>query len=341
RTAALPFPGGIFSPLRAELLAAAAYGIPDAVPYSAVDAVPAGLNSEDADAFALAMRDDLVSRADTTLAVIAKRLDAADEALTRAQSGSLTADQRAEAAMQAGKALFGDSFRAIPLFAFHNPAEVANAYAGRAGLLAGAPALAVDEWLQGVSLVRPKAAALETLRLLAEAFDPASAGAAGVTVMQLPHGPADRWLALPFDPSQPIPGDKLSILLQTRPGYDPAQPQGGLILDEWTEVIPRQEETTGIAFHFNRPNAEAPNALLLAIAPDRTGAWRWQDLVDCLHETLELAKQRAVEPDHIDRTAYAQLLPATVSAVARGLATISLNLSANLVAASLVYKTES
>ena len=31
-----------------------------------------------------------------------------------------------------------------------------------------------------------------------------------------------------------------------------------------------------------------------------TGGWRWQDLVDTVHETMDLAKKRAIEPDHID-----------------------------------------
>ena len=43
--------------------------------------------------------------------------------------------------------------------------------------------------------------------------------------------------------------------------------QCGLVLDEWTESVPAKQATTGVAFHFNRPNATAPQALLLAVPP--------------------------------------------------------------------------
>jgi hypothetical protein len=91
----------------------------------------------------------------------------------------------------------------------------------------------------------------------------------------------------------------------------------GVLVDEWTEVIPRTEETTGIAFHYDRPNTEPPQTLLLALPADFTGSWDWQDLVDTLHETLDLARKRAVEPRHVDDTAYARFLPATLSSVTR------------------------
>ena len=93
---------------------------------------------------------------------------------------------------------------------------------------------------------------------------------------------------------------------------------------------PGQEETTGITIHFDQPNSEPPQALLLAITPEVTGHWKWQDLVDTLHETLDMAKKRAVEPDQIDKTDYAQLLPAIMAPMTPSLATISLDFAANL-----------
>ena len=41
----------------------------------------------------------------------------------------------------------------------------------------------------------------------------------------------------------------------------------------------------------------APQALLVAVAPERRGRWTFDDLVDSVHEALDLAKIRAVEPD--------------------------------------------
>jgi hypothetical protein len=67
--------------------------------------------------------------------------------------------------------------------------------------------------------------------------------------------------------------------------------------------------------------------LLLAITPKETGRWRWDDLVAILHDTLDRARKRAVEPDHLARTAYGHLLPAVMTAVgSHPLATISADL---------------
>jgi hypothetical protein len=104
-----------------------------------------------------------------------------------------------------------------------------------------------------------------------------------------------------------------------------AAPQCGLLLDEWTEVIPAPEETTGITFHYDRPNAEPPQVMMLAVPPRITGQWQWADLVDAIHETMELARRRAVEPDHVGSTSYGRFLPATISAVTFHPITIALN----------------
>ena len=90
--------------------------------------------------------------------------------------------------------------------------------------------------------------------------------------------------------------------------------QCGLLLDEWTEIIPAETETTGITFHFDKPNAEPPQAILLATPPQFNGAWQWDDLVATLHETLDMARLRAVEPQQLDQTELSVFLPATILA---------------------------
>ena len=100
--------------------------------------------------------------------------------------------------------------------------------------------------------------------------------------------------------------------------------QAGLVIDDWTETVPADQETTGVAFNFNRPNAVAPQALLVAVAPVLRGHWTWDDLVGSVHEALDLAKLRAVEPDRLfgraltgpaTDGAYFQALPAILIGV--------------------------
>ncbi|MDT5359570.1 MAG: hypothetical protein QOC69_1332, partial [Mycobacterium sp.] len=110
---------------------------------------------------------------------------------------------------------------------------------------------------------------------------------------------------------------------------NPATTYSGLLLDEWIEVIPADAATTGLAFHFDRPNSEAPQAILLATPPVYRGGWQWQDIVDTLHETLDFAQLRAVEPAQVDKSKLAPLLPAVLSSVTTYPITAGLNLSFN------------
>ena len=91
--------------------------------------------------------------------------------------------------------------------------------------------------------------------------------------------------------------------------------QSGLLLDDWTEEIPTQQEITGISFRFNQPNAAPPQTLLLAVTPQETGSWNWDDLVGTLRDTLERAKRRAVEPEKLEEQGlvWNALWPALVS----------------------------
>ena len=51
------------------------------------------------------------------------------------------------------------------------------------------------------------------------------------------------------------------------------------------------------------------------VATMQSGALVSDDVVGALHETLDLAKKRAVESTQLDNTPYAPLLPATTMAV--------------------------
>ena len=88
-----------------------------------------------------------------------------------------------------------------------------------------------------------------------------------------------------------------------------------MLLDDWTEEIPTTSETTGISFRFNQPNAMPPQTLLLAVTPEETGSWDWDDLVGTLADTLRRAKRRAVEPAQLEKlgSTWNAIAPALVS----------------------------
>jgi hypothetical protein len=95
-------------------------------------------------------------------------------------------------------------------------------------------------------------------------------------------------------------------------------------------VIPGPTETTGIAFHYDRPNCEPPQSWLLALGARRDGAWTWHELLNAVSDTLDSAKRRTIEPVHLDTTRYAWFLPATNSAYTFPEISISNNLLRNV-----------
>ncbi len=84
---------------------------------------------------------------------------------------------------------------------------------------------------------------------------------------------------------------------------------------------------TGLAFHFDRPNAEPPQVWLLAMPAEFTGEWRWDDLVASLNQTLDDARARAVEPEHLGQK-FAALLPAVLTESSWSPMTINANIIA-------------
>jgi hypothetical protein len=150
-----------------------------------------------------------------------------------------------------------------------------------------------------------------------------------LTPLQLPFDAADRWLALQFPPDTPLDSDRLLYTAHFSVPFQKAAAQCGLLLDEWTEVIPGPDATTGITFHYDRPNNEAPQAMLLATPAEFTGAWRWEDLLDAVNDTMDLARLRALEPSDVDATVYTRFLPATIMAATVNQLTISVNFALN------------
>ena len=270
----------------------------------------------------------------------------------------LTVEEKAEIFQRAAALILGDAFRIIPTFTFRNRPELEAARAFASGappaesllrftqerLAVASPdstiqdwrGLAVDEWLQGVAAVRQKVRLVDQLQTYQEAFD---GPLLAFQPLQLPFDAKAHWIALEFpevsaekldDPKVFVPaGDFLSILRHLPDGHDAADTQAGLLIDEWNEVIPNRIETTGIAVHYNQPNTEPAQCLLLAVSPTIKGRWEWDDLVETLTDTLDRARRRAVEPDFLRTTPYAQLLPAVLSTFTSfPFGTISTNLAA-------------
>ncbi len=201
--------------------------------------------------------------------------------------------------------VFGQGLPILPRFTPADPGELAQAFAASSDLLGGDPQQVVH-WLQRMTRVRPGAAALGDALLYADALgaeDPLN-----LRVGQLPFQAGDRWIGLPVDENHPPEANRLSLVAQLPQGFDPLDPLAGLLVDEWVETLPASRETTGVTFHFDQPDARAPNAILLAIPPDPGQPWDLGTLEKILLETFELAKLRAVDTETL--ADLGQFLPA-------------------------------
>jgi hypothetical protein len=289
------------------------------------------------------LKEDIYVSLNNLAAAIAKKITDSNAFITLADATVINSDKISNI-MQAAKALLGDEALLLPQFLLSDAQanEFESSYAASNSLLNFVTNVVndpekrifpVEDWLAGVSRVREKIQHWEGATFLSSAFNAAST--MDLTPLQFPFKTADRWAALKFiDETNAadtftLNNDKLLYTAHFATAFDKTKPQCGIVMDEWTEVIPGKEETTGVAFHYDQPNSEPSQTMLLVVPPKITGNWQWNNIVESMEETLEMAKKRAVSPDDIATTAYAQFLPTTMMAVTLYWITVATNLSLN------------
>lgn len=215
------------------------------------------------------------------------------------------------------KTIFGAAFAAIPTFEIRSAERsiVETELTTGNTLLVNEddPDLLVDQWLSGVARVRPMVANFELLHILVQTLSPDHLGIRKLQPLQLPYDSSvvERWLAIEVDNVAALKEGRVAFGASLYKDYQPGGQQAGILVDEWIDIIPNKEETTGVSFHHNQPNAKAPQCLILGLTPQITGNWRWNDIVDMLNETFELAKARGLSYEQISGTPLAQILPLT------------------------------
>jgi hypothetical protein len=277
---------------------------------------------------------DAASVVRVVLVEIDRRL-ASSQALLAKHAAASEATARVKALEATAKALLGDDFLIVPEFNFA-PTQAGEVEKALGQSLSGSlfkhlvdtlhMDFPVDTWLYGVARVREKMRDWEQVVMLAGGFGNAEPE---LTPLQLPFVPDDNWLALEFPLDTKLDRDRLLYTAHFSSLFQKASRQCGLLLDEWAEVVPARDATTAVTFHYDRPNCEAPQTMLLVTPTDFRGSWQWDDLIDALNETLDFAKRRAVEPVHVDSSRFARFLPATVMALTMSQLTISANLAFN------------
>ncbi len=164
------------------------------------------------------------------------------------------------------------------------------------------PHQAPGRYLQQASRVHERLAAWRRFGLYAGAL-----GVTGprVSVAQLPFVTGEDWAG------RSAPTDSRTSLLFVSANSQTALPDStqtwrGLLLDQWTEVVPSNTAQTGLAFHYDSQNSEAPQVILMAIQSGQPGAWSLAELQAIVMDTLDLAQIRPVDSDLVG---LGQLVP--------------------------------
>jgi hypothetical protein len=210
-------------------------------------------------------------------------------------------------------AIFGGGFVAVPLL-LPPPAGEADLWAGavsESGVRAK-PGADIRPWLVRAGALRSNTSVFGETLLVREALGRRPL----LRVVQSPAGAFGTWAGLPFPDARPPMVPLASMVAEVAGASagddepDLSQAIAGIVIDAWSEVVPRRLErrdpkdpevapelvdvtTTGIALNANAPGARPPQAILIALSADG-GGWTGERLVHVLHEVLALARMRAV-----------------------------------------------
>jgi len=278
--------------LREKLLDLFCIGFASALPLSARGSSPS-------------IRDELLLQAEFVEKEVSKQFDQIqidDSGFGRAKANP---DQIIEHDLKRIKSVFGRSFVALPLFRPANSPELQKAFQASAKLLDDNPLQALS-WLQTVSRVRPAVSHLNGALSFAAAFN--RSYALELKVAQLPLVVNEHWTGLPVAPGTTMPVGKLSLMAHLPRPFVSTAPMAGLLIDDWVEVIPASQTTTGLAFNYDAPGARPPQTVLLAVTPPNVSKWEIETLEKTLLECLDLAKIRAVDSQALGEEIMVQSL---------------------------------
>jgi hypothetical protein len=268
----------------------ALYGIPGAYP------VPGQRNTV-----------EVLSQAESVEREAQRKLDAANAKPEDDASGIM-------------KDIFGSGFVVLPRFTppLGTREELDRALAvPHTGSAPGSDA--AIQWLQQAARVRAPLARWRRLGLYSRAL---GIDLTKFTVAQLPYAAGEQWAALKFVGAPAVAG-RLSLVLHRFAAPSASNGWVGLTLDEWSEVIPRRLEETGVVFHYDDPGAEPPHAVLIAVPPDLSvPTWSSATLLSIVRETFELVKIRGVEAEMLD--GLGQLVPGIFTAANQANATVQI-----------------
>ncbi len=168
----------------------------------------------------------------------------------------------------------------------------------------------MEDWLMDLAKVRKYAKDLHSVRINAMC----TTGVKPLTPIQLPFNADTEWAGMAFSDEDKLEDKEATVLwdadaLKNSLSNDTCV---GFVVDAWIELIPKRRQNAGAVFHYDVPNAEPPQTILLAVSPQNEGYWSQKKLINILNETKRMATYRLVEPEMInDNPTLSRILPLT------------------------------
>jgi hypothetical protein len=291
-----------------DMAAMLTYGIPQATPQIAI----ADATANAASARTVVSGDTapeysaLAAQASTILNQANRRVSAFTQALSatpvtlKSLSGS-------------AQAILGSSFVIMPLLPAQYGSDFIQSTTDWNKGINGADSDALCAVVQQLTHVRPAIAALDLFRASIAIVN--QSRIVDFSVAQVGYQQDVPWLVLPITPQDagkwPTSWMGRASLISWMPiSLSSSAPYlYGLVFDDWAERIPSKSEKAAIAFHYSEPLAQAPQAILIAMAS--TGAqmdgaesqqrtWNYQTLVRILDDTFSLMKVRVTDPTTVN-----------------------------------------
>jgi hypothetical protein len=280
------------------ILAGAAYGTWDLHPQTPIDA-------------SLVFKLELLEMAERIIQTLQERLLTLPEVTLSSSS-----QKRFEDLQQRIQILYGDDLPIFPQYILPNAKDVLASW-NDSKLLEKAGIFAAEEWLQGVAPVFDNAGYYLGLQILRESLG-ASAANSTLKVIQVPfvYDQTNVWAGGPLPTGHQLPSGTVSLVLETMLPLANNQLVGGFVFEEWREKIPLRNHNAAVAMHYQQPDyAEPAQALILAVPAQVKGNWAWDDLMQTIQDTLQMARKRAVTPLAYQNTWLNQFLPALIAPI--------------------------
>lgn len=167
--------------------------------------------------------------------------------------------------------------------------------------------LGLDEWLCDVAEVRDGMRCFHQVDMFDSAMKETVRNAAIVQFHVKENGESGydlgQWLGTTVS-DESILHDADSLVVYDKDLFSPGTAQDlknqvfkGIVFDSWLEYIPYKKSQAGLAFHFDQPDNEAPQAMLYCMHPKRSGTWTEDLLLKIFHSTYQTLMNRLVDPD--------------------------------------------